>query len=155
MFKEILGALENCPHDIIFFCEHDVLYHPSHFDFVPQEKDVFYFNNNVWKVDLETGKAVKVDKCEQLSGMCVYKDTALEWVKEKIKQIEEGGFDGHYEPQGKRGGWLSVEPNIDIRHDGTQTPARWSKEQFRNQDNTKGWQEGTIDQLWAKDLLQG
>jgi glycosyltransferase involved in cell wall biosynthesis len=155
MFKEILGALENCPHDIIFFAEHDVLYHPSHFDFVPQEKDVFYFNNNVWKVDLETGKAVKVDKCEQLSGMCVYKDTALEWVKEKIKQIEEGGFDGHYEPQGKRGGWLSVEPNIDIRHDGTQTPARWSKEQFRNQDNTKGWQEGTIDQLWAKDLLQG
>jgi len=147
MAKQILGALENSKADIVFFTEHDVYYSDTHFDFVPEKKDVFYFNNNVWKVDLATGRAVKVDKCEQLSGMCVYRETALKWIREKYKQIEENGFDGHFEPQGvERGAWESKQSNIDIRHDSNLTPSRWSKEQFRNQDNTKGWTES---ENWA------
>ena len=142
MFKQILGALENSKDDVVFFLEHDVYYSPSHFDFMPEDKNIFYFNNNVWKVDLESGKAVKVDKCEQLSGMCVYRETALKWVREKYKQIQTDGFDRHFEPQQMvRSGWESQQPNIDIRHSGTQTPSRWSKEEFRNQENTKGWTE--------------
>ena len=142
MFKQILGALENSKDDWIFFLEHDVWYSPSHFDFMPEDKNIFYFNNNVWKVDLLTGKAVKVDKCEQLSGMCVWRETALKWVREKYEQIQTNGFDRHFEPQQiVRGGWESQQPNIDIRHSGTLTPSRWSKEEFRNQDNTKGWTE--------------
>jgi hypothetical protein len=35
MLKQIVMALEALDTDIVFFCEHDVLYHPSHFDFVP------------------------------------------------------------------------------------------------------------------------
>lgn len=142
MFKQILGALEKSTDDYVFFLEHDVWYSPSHFDFVPEDKNIFYFNNNVWKVDLLTGKAVKVDKCEQLSGMCVWRETALKWVREKYNQILSSGFDRHFEPQNTvRGSWESQQPNIDIRHDGTQTPSRWSKDQFRNQENTKGWTE--------------
>jgi len=148
MFKQILGALENSTADYIFFCEHDVLYSPTHFDFTPLDKNIFYFNNNVWKVDVLTGHAVKVDKCEQLSGICVYRETALNWVREKLKQLETGGFDGHYEPQQiVRGGWLSAEPNIDIRHNTNLTPSRWSKEQFKNQDNTIGWQEKEMPEI--------
>lgn len=152
MFKQMLGALENSPFNIVFFCEHDVLYHPSHFDFTPKEKDVFYFNTNVWKVDSKTGKALKVDKCEQLSGMCVWKDLALDFVREKMKQIESEGFDRHYEPRGKRENWSSPEPLVDIRHDGTLTPNRWSKDQFRNEKNTEGWTEGECPD-WAKEIV--
>lgn len=152
MFKQILSALERSTTDIVFFCEADVLYHPSHFDFTPDSKDVFYFNNNVWKVDYQTKKALKVDKCEQLSGMCVYRETALTFVREKIKQLDNNGFDGHYEPRGTRGGWLSEEPNVDIRHDNNLTPSRWSKEQFKNQDNTKGWTEEKCP-AWASTLF--
>lgn len=152
MFRQILSALELSTTDIVFFCEADVLYHPSHFDFTPERKDVFYFNNNVWKVDYHTKKALKVDKCEQLSGMCVYRETALAFVREKIKQIESNGFDGHYEPRGVRGGWLSAEPNVDIRHDNNLTPSRWSKEQFRNKDNILGWTEGNCP-AWATTLF--
>ena len=142
MFKQILGALENSKDDIVFFLEHDVWYSPSHFDFTPEDKNIFYFNNNVWKVDLNTGKAVKVDKCEQLSGMCVYRETALKWVREKYAQIESSGFDRHFEPQQTvRGSWESEQPNIDIRHDGNLTPTRWSPDEFRNKDNAKGWTE--------------
>lgn len=152
MFKQILGALENSSADIIFFCEHDVLYHPSHFDFVPEDKNIFYFNNNVWKVDYYTKKALKVDKCEQLSGMCCYKDLALTFIREKYKQITEDGFDGHFEPRGIRGSWMSEQPNVDIRHDTNFTPNRWSKDQFKNQDNTLGWTEGECPE-WAKNLF--
>lgn len=152
MFKQILGALENSTADIIFFCEHDVLYHSSHFNFTPENERTFYFNNNVWKVDFKTKKALKVDICEQLSGMCVYKETALAYVREKLKQLESTGFDGHYEPRGIRGSFLSDEPNIDIRHDQNLTPNRWSKDQFRNQENTVGWTEGICPD-WAKNLF--
>lgn len=153
MFKEILAALEKSTADIIFFTEHDVLYHPSHFDFLPPDKNIFYFNNNVWKIDAKTKKGVKVDTCEQLSGVCVYKETALAFVREKLKQIQAEGFDRHYEPQSTvRGGWMSAEPNVDIRHDTNLTPSRWSKEEFKNQDNTIGWTEGECPE-WAKDLF--
>lgn len=152
MFKQMLGALENSAANIIFFCEHDVLYHPSHFDFTPPEKNVFYFNTNVWKVDWLTGKALKVDKCEQLSGMCIWKDLALDYVRQKMKQIESDGFDRHYEPRGKRGNWSSKEPLVDIRHDNNFTPSRWSKGQFRNEDNTRGWTEGECP-VWAKEIF--
>lgn len=152
MFKQILGALENSSAEVIFFTEHDVLYHPSHFDFIPEDKEIFYFNNNLWKVDFETKRALKVDKCEQLSGMCAYRETALKFVREKLHQLENSGFDGHYEPRGIRGAWTSEEPNVDIRHNTNLTPNRWSKNQFKNQDNTLGWTEGKCPE-WAKDLF--
>ena len=152
MFKEMLGALENSTANIIFFCEHDVLYHPSHFDFTPPKKDVFYFNTNVWKVDWLTGKALKVDKCEQISGLCAWKELALDYVREKMKQIEADGFDRHYEPRGKRANWSSKEPIVDIRHDKNFTPNRWSKDQFRNEEHTKGWMEGECPD-WAKGIF--
>ena len=148
----MLGALENSTANIIFFCEHDVLYHPSHFDFTPPKKDVFYFNTNVWKVDWLTGKALKVDKCEQISGLCAWKELALDYVREKMKQIEADGFDRHYEPRGKRANWSSKEPIVDIRHDKNFTPNRWSKDQFRNEEHTKGWMEGECPD-WAKGIF--
>lgn len=157
MFKQILGALENSDADIIFFTEHDVMYHPSHFDFTPEDKNIFYFNNNVWKLDIVSGHALKVDKCEQLSGMCVYRETALNWVREKIEEINLNGFDRHFEPQNSvRGAWQSEQPNVDIRHSNNLTPNRWSKEQFRNQDNTKGWIESENFTIpgWNSEILK-
>lgn len=147
MFKQIVAALENSLTDIVYFCEHDVWYSPTHFEFTPPD-DKFYFNNNVWKVDAETGKALKVEKCEQLSGMCVYRGPALEWARKKLIEIQSEGFDGHYEPQNTvRGGWKSSEPNIDIRHSNNLTPNRWSKDQFRNPEHTKGWQESDAESI--------
>jgi len=152
LFKQILAALEHSSEEIIFFCEHDVFYHPSHFEFTPTETDVFYFNNEVEKVDWFTGKSVRVDKCEQLSGLCVFRETALKWVREKMQQLETNGFDGHYEPRGIRKSFRSKEPNIDIRHDKNQTPTKWSPDQFRNPENAKGWTEGTCPE-WAIDEI--
>lgn len=89
MFKQMLAALEALDTDIVYFCEHDVLYHPSHFNFTPPKKDVWYYNVNIWKVDANTGHAMRVDECKQVSGICVYRQTAVEHYRKRVAMVEK------------------------------------------------------------------
>ena len=41
MLLQIIKALEASTEKYVFFCEHDVLYHKSHFDFIPPKDDVY------------------------------------------------------------------------------------------------------------------
>ena len=153
MFKQMLCGLENSDADVIFFCEHDVLYHLSHFDFIPQQNNIYYYNLNVWKLDIKTGKTVRVDDCKQISGLCANRDLLLAHYKERVKRVETGGFSREmgFEPgthgrkekidDYKAEGWSSEFPNIDIRHKGNLTHTRWNPEQFKNKRFTKGWIE--------------
>ena len=149
-FTQILAALQLCDSDIVYFCEHDVLYHPSHFDFVPPEKDKFYFNKNVWKWNIEKQYGLKVDNCKQISGMVCYRETAIEFYWNKLMQVSSGKWDRHYEPQRGRKGFESKFPNIDIRHKKNLTKSRWKKENFRNQKYTQGWTESKVIPGWNK-----
>jgi hypothetical protein len=146
MFKQILGALENTSDDIIFFTEHDVIYHPSHFDFVPPEKDVFYYNQNVWLVRTTDGHGLHYD-VNQLSGLCVYRDAALIHFRERFEMaqaeydrlakeytnpdehlqmfnrfIRNMGFEPfthnrvQWKNKFKQSTWKSELPNIDLKH---------------------------------------
>jgi len=158
MFKQIASALEHSKADFVFFCEHDVLYHPSHFDFTPPDKDKFYYNENVWKVDPTTGKAVHYD-CRQVSGICVDRELALAHYRKRIELVEKNGFSmemgfepGTHHRAGRvddltSAGWKSPSPNVDIRHGDNLSPTKWTKDQFRNQKFTAGWQEGDIDHI--------
>ena len=165
MYKEILGALENSSDEIVFFTEHDVLYHPSHFDFIPKDNNTFYYNQNVWYLR-QDGHALHYD-VNQLSGLCVWRETALIHYREKFKKIEEMynllvkdndytefnrwiRFMGHepfthnrieWENKFKSEGWKSEYPNIDIRFGENSTGMRWKKEQYRNQNLLINWQE--------------
>lgn len=162
MFKQILAALEASDADVIFFCEHDVLYHPSHFDFTPTKKDVYFYNVNVWKVDIETGHAMRTDDMKQLSGMCAYRDILVKHYRERVRRVELEGFSLNmgFEP-GTHGraervddlkaeSWSSELPNVDIRHDKNLTKTRWKKEEFRNARYTMGWQEAEEVPGWGR-----
>lgn len=150
--KQILAALETSMADIIFFCEHDVLYHKSHFDFTPSKKDVYYYNTNFWRVRLEDGHAVHYDT-EQVNMICAYRELLLKHYREKVRRIEESGFTMKmgFEPgcnprkeridNFKAERWQSEYPNIDIRYGGNLTRSRWSQEEFRNKRSCKGWKE--------------
>lgn len=151
-FRQILSCLERCRSEIVFFCEHDVLYHPSHFEFTPLEKNKFYFNTNVWKWNKEKSYGVKVNDCKQISGMVCYRDLALEFYREKIKQIEEGNFDKHFEPQKNRESFESEYPNIDIRHENNLTKNRWTPDEFKNKKFAEGWIESKSIKGW-EDLI--
>jgi len=156
--KQILTALEHSTADIIFFCEHDVLYHLSHFDFTPPKKDVYYYNTNFWRVRATDGHSVHYDT-EQVNVICAYRELLLQHYREKVRRIEKDGFSMKmgFEPGAnpreeridnfKCDRWQSKHPNLDIRHDKNLTASRWSQEQFRNKKSCANWRETTLSQI--------
>lgn len=161
MFRQILAGLEASDADIIFLAEHDVLYHPSHFEFVPPHADTFYYNENVWKVDCTTGRALFY-YCKQTSGLCAYRTLLLEHYRKRVERVEREGWSmsigfepgTHSCPRGidnyRAERWMSPFPNIDIRHDKNLTRSRWSRDQFRNQKYTEGWTEAEDVPGWGR-----
>jgi len=164
LHKQILAGLKAMKEDIVFFCEHDVIYHPSHFDFTPDRKDIFYYNENNWRVRLKDGFAVYFEH-DSLSQLCAYRELLIEEYEERVRKIESEGFNhGGYEPGTRtiaKGGFSdltserfrSTEPNIDIRHDNNWTENRWSTDKFRDQNTCANWQESSVDKLWVKNIL--
>jgi len=161
MFRQILAGLEASDADVVFFCEHDVLYPEEHFEFVPPKKDVIYYNENVWKVDAETGRALHY-WARQTSGLCAYRETLLEHYRKRVALVREKGYSTKmgFEPgtHGRPGrvddltseGWMSKRPLVDIRHGQNLTPSRWKKEEFRNQKYTEGWTEADEVPGWGR-----
>ena len=148
MFKQILAGLEASTADVVYLCEHDVLYHPSHFEFTPPRRDIFYYNQNRWMVDAESGKALH-HLANSTSGLCAYRDLLLEHYRKRVELVEAAGKYSRrmgFEPgthnraervdNYKAETWMAECPNIDLRHTQNLTPSRWSKEQFRNQKYT-------------------
>ncbi len=158
MFKQILAALEALDTDIVYFCEHDVLYHPSHFDFTPEKKDKFYYNQNFWKV-WPDGFVAHWD-ANQVSGLCCYREHAIEFYKKRIQEVEKE-FNRSYEPGGRDKSlyevWKSEYPNIDIRHDNNLTNSHKSPDRFRDKSTCVNWQDGGIDliQGWDRSVFDG
>lgn len=157
LFKQILAALEASTASIIFFCEHDCLYPKEHFDFTPPKKDTFYFNHNWYKIR-DDGLAVHWD-ADQVSGLCCYRDLAIEYYKKRIAEFDPDNFDRKFEPQSGVGSesWKSAVPYIDIRGKWNVTYNKWSLTHFRNKDTAINFQQSTIDKIpgWslsAKDI---
>jgi len=161
MFEQILTALRGLDTDIVFMTEHDVLYHPSHFDFVPI-KGTFHYNTNVWKVRIEDGHALWVDNCRQVSGLCAWREDLIAHYEERVSYVREKGYSNKmgFEPgthsritwkrQFKCDTWMSAFPNVDIRHQANLTPNRWSPDLFRDKRNCEGWKEAEKVPGWGK-----
>lgn len=162
MFEKILRGLEETKADVVFLCEHDVLYHPSHFDFIPARKDTFYYNTNVFKWKYPERHFLYVDDCKQLSGLVADRELLLAHYRERVRRVKAEGFTrgNGFEPgtrTTKNGGyddfraeaWQSKFPNIDIRHEANATQNRWRKDQFRNQKYTEGWKEVQTVPGWS------
>lgn len=160
MARQILLGLEAVRSPTVFFCEHDVLYHPSHFDFTPS--DSFYFYNvNIWKVRATDGHALYVNDCKQLSGLCANRNLLVTHFRKRVERIEKEGFSRkmgfepgtHNRPERiddvKAQAYRSTFPNLDIRHDKNLTQNRWTKEEFRNQRYTQGWRESNNVPGWG------
>lgn len=158
MFTQILTGLLELNTDLVFLCEHDVLYHPSHFDFVPPDLDKVYYNINTWKVDVGTGRAVTY-VTKQTSGLCADRELLVEHYTKRLDLCRANGFTRRmgFEP-GTHGRdervddlksevFVSLYPNIDLRHGHNLTESRWRKEDFRSQRNCRGWTEGTADNI--------
>ena len=168
MVNQIITGLEHSTADLVFFCEHDVLYHKSHFDFLRPQKDTYYYNLNNFRWDYPHNRAISYDGLTSLSQLCANRQLALNHFRmrqAKMKQVGLEKFslpDPHqarlwgYEPGRKkrRNGafleepsatWTSPFPNIDIRHPGTFSLPKVRLKDFRHKPS--GWVESSIDSL--------
>ena len=111
MYEQILVGAEAAPENsIIYLCEHDVFYQPSHFTKLPKDKEAFYFNQNRyhWWVDgtafYKNGKSSKA-----LSQAVVNRDYLIKHLKDRLS---------NWIPDFKvrRYDWESERPNVDVRH---------------------------------------
>lgn len=168
MVNQIITALETSSANYVFFCEHDVLYHPSHFEFTPSTDDTYYYNMNNWRWDYPRNRLIRYDGLTSLSELCVNREFALKHYHLRLKKMKEVGLesfqmkDPHmarlwgYEPglKKKRNGalieeksdnWNSLYPNIDIRHQKTFSLPKVSLKDFKHKPT--GWQETTTDKV--------
>jgi len=160
MYKQILRGLEESKVDIIFMIEHDLLYHPSHFDFTPLKKNVFYYDRSVWAVCADTGKAVFYHR-NVPSLLCAHRDLLIDHYRKKVAFVEEHGFKsslGFSPPKGlpkeMRTGrykvYFAEHPSIDIRHSKALTRRRMDKSQFRSERSCRGWTEADEVPSWGR-----
>jgi len=160
MFKQILAGIEEMKSDVIFLAEHDVLYHPEHFTFIPSKNDTYYYNRSVWIVDSRNGHCIYY-LGGKTSQLCANRDFLLEHYRKKVKVVEESGWNAKigYEPGNRKvrhGGiddfkreyFFTKNPNIDIRHNNNLTPTRNKQKHFRRQ--PQEWQESDSVPFWGK-----
>jgi hypothetical protein len=173
MIRQITKALEESNEDVVFFCEHDVLYPPSHFDFTPEKNNIFYYNNHVWRWRYPDDYLISYDRLISLSGLSVNRKYALEHYQKRLQKIQELQLatEGKREPTWarkwgyepgtkkiKRGGfsnddfetWTSKEPLIDIRHGKTFSQSKVTLDSFIHQPDN--WQQVTLDKIPFWDL---
>lgn len=173
MIKQITRALEASESDYIFFCEHDVLYPLSHFDFTPERDDIFYYNANIWRWKYPDDLAISYDRLISLSSLCVNRKFALDHYNLRLKKIAEKGWEkdkSHeplwarrwgYEPgtkKIKRGGfadddfetWTSKDPVIDIRHGKTFSQSKVTLDSFIHPPTN--WRKTTLDKIVGWDI---
>lgn len=174
MIKQIIIGLEKSETQYVFFCEHDVLYPPSHFDFTPGSDNIYYYNANVWRWKYPENYLITYDRLISLSGLCVNRKFALEHYKKRLSKIEEMNLDKDikkhepgwarkwgYEPGTKkmrRGGfsdddfetWTSDTPMIDIRHGKNFSPPKVTLDGFKHPPTN--WRQTTIDKIPGWDL---
>jgi hypothetical protein len=161
MFRQILAGLEAVDADVVYLVEHDMLYHESHFEFVPPREDVYYYNENTWKVDAESGQALFY-YCKQTSGLVAWRALLVEHYRRRVAKVEAEGYDRNmgYEPGTHRPPrgvddhraerFMSRHPNIDIRHGSNWTRNRWRQDQFRNKNACLGWQMADEVPGWGR-----
>jgi len=159
-FRQIVAALREMKamgKKWTFFCEADVLYHPSHFEFTPPTPDKFYYNQNwvkcEWKDGKFTGRNAAWD-ADQVSGLVCDTDLALKHYEEVLASFDKDNFNRRFEPGDKteREAWRSKEPYLDVRQPNALTKSKWSLADFRDKSSAKNFRETSMPE-WAKELI--
>ena len=121
MFEQMLAGLKEIPEDaIVYLCEHDIFYHPSHFAILPTDKKHAFFNRNRYHYRLGMDCFLKARGMRAYSQGVAYRDVWIEHIKTRIDECKkEGGKKPMHIPFLN---FASERPNVDIRHDQNLTP---------------------------------
>jgi hypothetical protein len=152
MFEQILKGLEAMESDTVFMAEHDVLYPPEHFDFVPKDDSVYY-DINWWKIHPD-GLTIHWD-ADQVSGMCAPRDKLIAYYKWRVETFDKKNFDRKFEPLSGEGSkqWKAPVPHIDIRHGKNLTYNKRSINDFRKKESAVNLETTTLEHIPGWDNL--
>lgn len=89
IYIQLLAGLNACKTKYVGIAEHDVLYIPEHWEFVPQERK-FYYNTNHWLVDWNTGEYFFIKNRKAMSQMICDVSLLKEYVEGMLELIEKG-----------------------------------------------------------------
>lgn len=160
IFKQILKGVEESDTEILFLLEHDLLYNPSHFNFMPENDKTFYYDRNRWSVCADTGKAIFYHT-NVPSMLCAYRSLLVKHYAKCVKSMEHRGFRSRYgysppkglpkeERVGKTANYFSMGASLDIRRSDAWTRRRMNKSQFRSERGCKGWFESDSVPGWGR-----
>ena len=142
IYKQLNAGLEAVKTPYVAVVEHDCLYTPEHFDFIPPRKDLFYYNANHWlaqHTDKLRGMYSYYPRRLAMSQMICHIDAFSKHVKETLGVLEEAyketSTSARRRKQAELGKDLKADykyfrtklPNLDIRHDCNFTGARRGK----------------------------
>lgn len=163
IFKQILRGCQETDTQYVFLLEHDVLYHPSHFDYTPQDNNTFYYDHNRYSVCDETGKSVFYHT-DVPSMMVASRELLIKHYSKCVKWVEKEGWKSKYGysppkgvpkdmKEGRRDTWMSLLPSLDIRRKDAWSRKRMSRKQFRNPRGHRGWKE--VDEVEGWGAIHG
>jgi len=164
LYTQILLGLLISDAEYVFFCEHDCLYHPSHFEFTPPSKNIYYYNNNVYKFRLSDSKVVGYDS-SWLSQLCASRKLLIDHYIKRFKRIAEGKRAYGYEPGTGQSRliekigferWESKYPNLDVRHGTNWTGVkRMDPSEFRDKSTCQNFRVIKVENIpgWDTKLL--
>lgn len=113
MYEQILIGLKKADsNSIIYLCEHDVFYHPSHFAFLPKDNDHAYFNGNRYHYALGMSSFLPGNGKTCQSQCVANRELLIKHCEDRLKVWESGPtrMDIPYK------NFKSERPNVDIRH---------------------------------------
>jgi len=131
LYEQLLTGLEAADDNtVIYLCEHDVFYHPSHFNFIPPRVDKIYYNLNRYYWMRNINYFMKSIGKRALSQGVAWKSAWMPHVREQV-QVRKDGIASPCIGQ-----FLNFEskfPNVDIRHNGNFS----NSNRFKNRDKDK------------------
>lgn len=110
MYEQVLVGLEAAPPEsIIYLCEHDVFYHPSHFAFIPKTKRHAFFNTNRYYYRQGVKSFLPAKGKRALSQCVAYREMLIAHFKARLANwTPRMAISWHT--------FKSARPNVDIRH---------------------------------------
>ena len=160
IFKQILRGCQEAKSDYIFLLEHDLIYHPSHFDFTPERDDTFYYDRHRYSICDETGKSVFYHT-DVPSMLCASRELLIKHYSKCVDWVSKEGWKGRwgFSPpkevprdmkEGRREIWMAEYPSLDVRREASWSRKRMSRKQFRNPKGHRGWKEVESVDGWGK-----
>ena len=141
MYEQLLVGLEAAPPgSIIYLCEHDVFYHPSHFAFLPKTKRHAWFNTNRYYYHQGVNSFLAARGKQALSQCVAYREMLIVHCRERLAEWDDTqrmSIQWHT--------FKSARPNIDIRHgDNLTTDGDYKRNYYRGRGkntirNLPGW----------------